>query len=96
MTEEQLDILTEKTQGYSGSDLRALCAEAAMGPLRELGEQLENISLDGVRSIEYADFVSALRLVRASVATADLEIYKVWNDQYGSFPMQENLTTENS
>eukprot|EP00871_Galdieria_phlegrea_P003605 jgi/Galph1/4245/GphlegSOOS_G2892.1 len=95
LTNEQFDNLMLKTQGYSGSDLRALCAEAAMGPLRELGQQLEHVTLDNVRPINYQDFLSALRLVRASVAESDLELYKTWNDQYGSFPMGGDLNIAN-
>lgn len=35
------DILMERTEGYSGSDIRLVCKEAAMQPLRRLIAQLE-------------------------------------------------------
>jgi len=36
LTEKDLDIICEKTEGYSGSDLKNLVQEAARAPLREL------------------------------------------------------------
>lgn len=35
------DLLVDRTEGYSGSDLRLLCKETAMQPLRRLMSQLE-------------------------------------------------------
>lgn len=35
-------ILAEKTKGYSGSDIRLVCKEAAMQPLRRLMAVLED------------------------------------------------------
>lgn len=42
--EEKLpyDLLVEKTGGFSGSDIRLLCKEAAMQPLRRLMALLED------------------------------------------------------
>ena len=36
------DTFVEKTEGFSGSDIRLLCKEAAMQPLRRLMAQLED------------------------------------------------------
>lgn len=35
------DLLVDRTEGYSGSDIRLLCKETAMQPLRRLMTQLE-------------------------------------------------------
>lgn len=37
------DLLVEQTEGFSGSDIRLLCKETAMQPLRRLMSQLEQI-----------------------------------------------------
>lgn len=36
------DVLVERTEGYSGSDIRLLCKETAMQPLRRLMALLED------------------------------------------------------
>lgn len=37
------DLLVDRTEGYSGSDIRILCKEAAMQPVRRLMAQLEDM-----------------------------------------------------
>jgi spastin len=50
------------TEGYSASDLTALCKEAALGPVRELGAAIANIRVESIRPIQLKDFENALQV----------------------------------
>ncbi|CAG8537344.1 2469_t:CDS:10 [Funneliformis caledonium] len=83
LTDEQIRDICGKTAGYSGSDMDGLCREAALGPIRIIGD-IRTISADEVRPINYQDFLDAITQVRASVSDRDLELYQRWNQEYGS------------
>ncbi|TYZ64129.1 hypothetical protein PybrP1_001653, partial [[Pythium] brassicae (nom. inval.)] len=51
---------TNASLGYSGADVRALCTEAAMGPIRTC-EDIRTMDADAVRPISLEDFTAALR-----------------------------------
>lgn len=61
------DLLVEKTEGYSGSDIRLLCKEAAMQPLRRLmvllEEKQEAVPEDGTPLFKPLHFNCAFCLV---------------------------------
>ena len=80
--------LVEITKGYSGADLNALCAEAAMIPLRDI-EDITNIDINNIRPLQLKDFKEALHNVKATVNDKDLNKFLDWNSKYGSFPMGE-------
>jgi fidgetin-like protein 1 len=83
LTEEDIQLVCQKTDGYSGSDMDGLCREAAIGPIRSISDIL-NISTSDVRPISRQDFEEALTQVRASVSNQDLELYLDWNQKFGS------------
>jgi len=79
------------TKGYSGADLKALSAEAAMIPLRQI-EDIEKVDINNIRPLLLGDFKEALKNVKATVNQGDLSKFLEWNEMYGSFPMtQEQL-----
>ncbi|XP_062512116.1 fidgetin-like protein 1 isoform X2 [Corticium candelabrum] len=85
LTDEELQGLCEKTEGYSGADVTCLCREAALGPIRSIdASAIQHISVDQVRSITCQDFVAAFRHVRSTVSPSDLKSYEEWNRQFGS------------
>lgn len=83
LSDEDIDFICSKTEGYSGSDMDGLCREAAIGPIRSISDIL-NISTNDVRPISRLDFEEALNQVRASVSNQDLELYLDWNQKFGS------------
>ncbi|KAF1329550.1 Fidgetin-like protein, partial [Globisporangium splendens] len=89
LTDKNKNYVAEATKGYSGADVRALCTEAAMGPIRSC-EDIRTMDADAVRAINLDDFAAALRGVRSSVAVKDLDFYREWNEEFGSFPFESH------
>ncbi|XP_077988700.1 katanin p60 ATPase-containing subunit A-like 2 isoform X2 [Glandiceps talaboti] len=83
------DLLAEKTQGYSGSDIKLVCKEAAMRPIRKIFDILENHSTNDVvpdlkvDPITTHDVESALAHTKPSAGKMKEE-YKAWQKQYES------------
>ncbi|KAI0467247.1 P-loop containing nucleoside triphosphate hydrolase protein [Xylaria cf. heliscus] len=83
LTDTDIVELVELTDGFSGSDITALAKDAAMGPLRSLGEALLHMTMDQIRPIELGDFRSSLRTIRPSVDRQGLKEYEDWARQFG-------------
>ena len=74
-----------KTLNYSGSDLKELCQEAAMVPIRELGpERLKTVSARSIRKLTLQDFFVAMQTVRPSASPEQLEVYRDWTQRFGT------------
>jgi fidgetin-like protein 1 len=77
-------VLTPDTcTGFSGSDITALAKDAAMGPLRNLGEALLYTPMDQIRPIRFADFEASLENIRPSVSREGLRAYEEWARDFG-------------
>lgn len=77
--------LVAATDGYSGSDLAALCREAALAPLRELPPaQLATLPASKVRPIGLHDCEAAMRVIRPSVDAKQLKHFVEWDKQFGA------------
>lgn len=63
--------------------MTALCKDAAMQPLRSLGEALLTTPIDKIRPIRLDDFRASLESIRPSVSKKGLEQYDNWAKEFG-------------
>ena len=92
LNEQDVMMLLDKTNGYSGADIRSVGTEAAMGPCREMFKSaggLHDISVSDMPPIRRDHFEEALESVAPSVSKADLQRYVEWNSIYGSYRKME-------
>ncbi|VDN82944.1 unnamed protein product [Brugia pahangi] len=89
LSDSDVQSIAKLTDGYSGADIKQLCSEAAMIPVRNIVESCSldfvSINAEEIRPICFSDFEVAMRSVRPTVVAEDLEGYQAWNKQYGSF-----------
>ncbi len=88
LSDSDLDMICEKTDGYSGSDMKHLIQEAARAPVRETFQKTKDIpgpvSPSTLRPIVLADIRRAAKQVRPSVTRADVEFHEEWNKNHGA------------
>ncbi|EEH48823.2 uncharacterized protein PADG_04902 [Paracoccidioides brasiliensis Pb18] len=83
LSAEDIEVLVKDTDGFSGSDITALAKDAAMGPLRNLGEALLHTPMDQIRAIHLEDFKASLCSIRPSVSRDGLKEHEDWAREFG-------------
>jgi katanin p60 ATPase-containing subunit A1 len=94
VVDEQLnwEDLAARTDGYSCADIRLICRDAAMMPMRRL---VQGKSVDDIKhmregqanmkiSLTMEDVLEAIKNVQPSWSQKDLQLYQTWSAQYGS------------
>ncbi|KAK9388858.1 hypothetical protein V1515DRAFT_578606 [Lipomyces mesembrius] len=84
LSEAEIRKLVALTDGFSGSDITAVAKDAAMGPLRALGEALLSTPRDQIRPVKFIDFEASLKNIRPSVSKEGLKAFEDWALKYGS------------
>lgn len=84
LSDAEIQRLALDTDGFSGADLKALCTDAAMGPIRQLGAHALDTPVSEIPPITYKHFRQALRRMKPSVSPQDLIQYVEWDRTYGS------------
>jgi len=90
---EEIQKLAKDTDGFSGADLKALCTDAAMGPIRKLGDKALFIPVKDVPPISYKHFRKSLRGLNPSNAQSEITQYEEWDKVYGTKRASEEDTS---
>lgn len=94
ITDKEYSKLAKNTEGYSGSDLKNLCSDAAMGPVRELGKGAMDATAKELPPISYKHCRQALKSTSPSVSQEELQVYLEWNQTYGTKAFSVDLDND--
>eukprot|EP00826_Nyctotherus_ovalis_P045533 TRINITY_DN5050_c0_g1_i1.p1 TRINITY_DN5050_c0_g1~~TRINITY_DN5050_c0_g1_i1.p1 ORF type:complete len:279 (+),score=80.63 TRINITY_DN5050_c0_g1_i1:651-1487(+) len=80
MSEDDINAVAKKTEGYSFADLSALCQEAAMEPIRSLGyEKLTTLKKEDAPKLALKHFDVAIVSVPKTVSEKSIKQYEKWS-----------------
>nr|XP_033502370.1 katanin p60 ATPase-containing subunit A-like 2 isoform X3 [Epinephelus lanceolatus] len=89
-TELDYETLAEGTEGYSGSDIRLVCKETAMRPVRKIFNALEshqdgdtNMPAIQLETVTTADFLEVITHTKPSARNL-MDRYTAWEREYES------------
>lgn len=86
------NVLATSTHGYSGADIRIICREAAMMPMRRLllekrPDEIQRLRAAGelvISKVQLHDFMTAIQNTSPSVSSTFDAKYLSWDREYGS------------
>jgi SpoVK/Ycf46/Vps4 family AAA+-type ATPase len=91
---DDYDWLVEKTEGYSGRDIKVLCKEGIYGMVRELNPGVADVADEGLeeikkyeiktRGLTKKDFEYALEKMKPASTEDMVKKYEEWNDRFGA------------
>ncbi|CAK8533103.1 unnamed protein product [Lathyrus sativus] len=90
LSDKEMEIICNITDGYSGSDMTNLVKDASLGPFREAmrqGIDITKLKKEDMRPITLQDFKNSLNEVRPSVSPNELGTYEEWNKKFGSLAL---------
>jgi SpoVK/Ycf46/Vps4 family AAA+-type ATPase len=96
MDDDEIELLAQRTRGYSGSDLNQLVREAANMNLKaaveQQGRKLEDVDLDHIPPITLEFFMKAMERRSLTVTKETLEKMAKW--QKDNAPLSEKVVTD--
>uniref|UniRef100_A0A672ZUM4 Fidgetin n=1 Tax=Sphaeramia orbicularis TaxID=375764 RepID=A0A672ZUM4_9TELE len=86
LSEEELALLVQRTEGFSGLDLARLCQEALVGLLHVSAQGMDMSGMmprGQIRPLTYQDFESVFCKFQASISQKEIDTYTEWNKMFG-------------
>lgn len=84
-------MLACKLEGYSGADIRLICRDASLMPMRRLianktPEEIKDLRNKGHLEVELEmeDFTKALAHIQPSVCSKDVQRFEKWSAEFAS------------
>ena len=88
LSDADIQKIVDKTEGYSGSDMKNLIQEACQGPVRDAvraaGAGVASLEEKDLRPVVLRDVAIAARAQRASVEPNEIMRYEVYNEKHGA------------
>ncbi|XP_077588972.1 fidgetin-like [Stigmatopora nigra] len=82
ISEAELALLVQHTEGFSGLDLSRLCEEACVGLLHISTQQ--GMEMPGmIRPLTYQDFERVFCKLHASISQKEIDMHTEWNKMFG-------------
>ncbi|KAJ8350711.1 hypothetical protein SKAU_G00258410 [Synaphobranchus kaupii] len=84
LSDKEVGLVVQRTEGFSGLDVARLCHEAVVGPLHTMsGADLSALLPSQLRPVTYQDFENVLCKIQPSISQKELDTYTEWNKMYG-------------
>ncbi|KAK1902957.1 Fidgetin [Dissostichus eleginoides] len=84
LSDKEMSLLVQRTEGFSGLDVAQLCQEAVVGPLHGIpGTDLSTLHPAQMRPVSYQDFDSVFCKFQPSISKKELDMYTEWNKMFG-------------
>lgn len=86
LSEEELALLAQRTEGFSGLDLARLCQEALVGLLHISAQGMDMTGMmprGQIRPLTYQDVEGVCCKFQASTSQKEIDTYTEWNKMFG-------------
>lgn len=87
LRDQEFEYLATLTENFSCSDMKNLCKEATMCPVREKISELKirNKTSQELRNVTYGDIEQAFAKMKPCITSNEIRKYFEWNEKYGSW-----------
>ncbi|KAM6986402.1 fidgetin isoform 2-T2 [Aplochiton taeniatus] len=87
LSDKEVSLLVQRTEGFSGLDVARLCQEAVVGPLHGIPTtDLSAMHPSQMRPVSYQDFDNVFCKFQPSISQKELDTYIEWNKMFGCSP----------